>query len=68
MPRGLDMSSLASYFENNPFFEQGQTKRQRETKREMHVISESEYVMTETTIETEVFSFGRDIFMKGDDK
>ncbi|WP_406391358.1 hypothetical protein OG806_08230 [Streptomyces sp. NBC_00882] len=68
MPRGLDMSSLASYFENNPFFEQGQTKRQRETRREMHVISDTEYKLTESTIESEWFSFGRDIFMKERDK
>ncbi len=65
MPRGLDPSALAGYFENHPFFEQGQTKRQRQTTREMHVIGEDEYKLTETTIDTEWFSFGRDIFMKG---
>ncbi|MFF5363172.1 hypothetical protein ACFY4I_27900 [Streptomyces scabiei] len=68
MPRGLDHASLASYFENNPFFEQGQTKRQRETRRQMHVISENEYILTESTIESEWFSFGRDIFMKEERK
>lgn len=66
MPRGLDHAALAGYFENHPFFEQGQTKRERRTIREMHVVGEDEYTLTETTVETEWFSFGRDIFMKGD--
>ena len=43
-------------------FDSGQTKKVQETKREVHFISETEYILTETQREVEVFSFGTGIF------
>lgn len=51
---------------SNPFFtggfEQGQTKRQTTHRRSVHVINENEYILTEETVEMDVFSFGNNIF------
>ena len=49
---------------------QGQQQRGREVKREVHVISETEYILTETTREFETFSFVTDFFQtyKGSDE
>lgn len=49
---------------DTPFFKQGQTRRERTTKKTKHVISDTEYILTEETTEAEMFSFGDDIFKK----
>lgn len=54
-----------SAFEH-PFFQQGQTKKERRIKRQIHVISDTEHILTEETTETEVFTFGNDLFGKNE--
>jgi len=53
---------------DHPFFKggfsQGQQKRVQTHKRTVHVVSETEYILTEETTVTETFSFGDDIYRK----
>jgi hypothetical protein len=46
----------------HPFFQQGQNKRVQSTKKTVHVISDTEYILTEETTFIETNSFGNDIF------